>query len=29
MPKATDGRIARGDARKTLLLDAAVRIAGE
>jgi DNA-binding transcriptional regulator YbjK len=29
MDKVTDGRRARGDARKTLLLDAAVRIVGE
>jgi DNA-binding transcriptional regulator YbjK len=29
MHKVTDGRLARGDARKTLLLDAAVRIVGE
>ncbi|MEV6735804.1 TetR family transcriptional regulator [Streptomyces sp. NPDC051104] len=29
MHKATDGRLARGDARRTLLLDAAVRIVGE
>ncbi|MEY9964972.1 DNA-binding transcriptional regulator YbjK [Streptacidiphilus sp. MAP12-16] len=29
MTKAADGRLARGEARKTLLLDAAVRIVGE
>lgn len=29
MPRADDGRLARGEARKTLLLDAAVRIVGE
>jgi DNA-binding transcriptional regulator YbjK len=29
MRKVTDGRLARGDARKTLLLDAAVRVVGE
>ncbi len=29
MHKDTDGRLARGDARKMLLLDAAVRIVGE